>query len=232
MQDLTGVPAVVDLASMRDAIIALGGDAEQDQSARARRTRHRPLRDPRAHRHRRRATSRTSRSSTSATSSATPSSSGPRAPSTASASSLRAWASVTRSTSSTSRAWSSNTTAWPIFDTVVGTDSHTTMVNGLGVLGWGVGGIEAEAGMLGQPASMLIPPVVGLRLIGRAARRRHRDRRRAHHHRAAAPRTASSASSSRRTDRASSRSRSKRGPPLATCRPSTARPARSSRSTR
>ena len=51
-------------------------------------------------------------------------------------------------------------------DTVVGTDSHTTMVNGLGVLGWGVGGIEAEAGMLGQPTSMLIPPVVGLRLVG------------------------------------------------------------------
>ena len=51
-------------------------------------------------------------------------------------------------------------------DTVVGTDSHTTMVNGLGVLGWGVGGIEAEAGMLGQPTSMLIPPVVGLRLNG------------------------------------------------------------------
>ena len=49
-------------------------------------------------------------------------------------------------------------------DTLVGTDSHTTMVNGLGVLGWGVGGIEAEAGMLGQPTSMLIPPVVGLRL--------------------------------------------------------------------
>ena len=51
-------------------------------------------------------------------------------------------------------------------DVVVGTDSHTTMVNGLGVLGWGVGGIEAEAGMLGQPTSMLIPPVVGLRLVG------------------------------------------------------------------
>ena len=51
-------------------------------------------------------------------------------------------------------------------DTVVGTDSHTTMVNGLGVLGWGVGGIEAEAAMLGQPTSMLIPPVVGLKLTG------------------------------------------------------------------
>jgi aconitate hydratase len=52
-------------------------------------------------------------------------------------------------------------------DTLVGTDSHTTMVNGLGVLGWGVGGIEAEAAMLGQPLSMLIPQVVGFRLHGR-----------------------------------------------------------------
>ena len=51
-------------------------------------------------------------------------------------------------------------------DTIVGTDSHTTMVNGLGVLGWGVGGIEAEAAMLGQPLSMLLPPVVGLHLHG------------------------------------------------------------------
>ena len=52
-------------------------------------------------------------------------------------------------------------------DTLVGTDSHTTMVNGLGVLGWGVGGIEAEAAMLGQPISMLIPEVVGFKLTGR-----------------------------------------------------------------
>ncbi len=52
-------------------------------------------------------------------------------------------------------------------DTLVGTDSHTTMINGLGVLGWGVGGIEAEAAMLGQPVSMLIPQVVGFRLTGR-----------------------------------------------------------------
>jgi aconitate hydratase len=52
-------------------------------------------------------------------------------------------------------------------DTVVGTDSHTTMVNGLGVLGWGVGGIEAEAAMLGQPMSMLIPQVLGMRLHGK-----------------------------------------------------------------
>jgi len=51
-------------------------------------------------------------------------------------------------------------------DTLVGTDSHTTMINGLGVLGWGVGGIEAEAAMLGQPVSMLIPQVIGFKLSG------------------------------------------------------------------
>ena len=52
-------------------------------------------------------------------------------------------------------------------DSLVGTDSHTTMVNALGVFGWGVGGIEAEAAMLGQPSSMLIPEVVGFKLHGR-----------------------------------------------------------------
>ena len=57
------------------------------------------------------------------------------------------------------------TFAYP--DTLFGTDSHTTMVNGLGVLGWGVGGIEAEAAMLGQPIAMLIPDVIGFRLVGR-----------------------------------------------------------------
>ncbi len=64
--------------------------------------------------------------------------------------------------------WSSErdgvTTAYP--DTLVGTDSHTTMINGLGVLGWGVGGIEAEAAMLGQPISMLLPQVIGFKLGG------------------------------------------------------------------
>jgi aconitate hydratase len=54
-------------------------------------------------------------------------------------------------------------------DTVVGTDSHTTMINGVGVLGWGVGGIEAEAAMLGQPSTMLIPEVIGVKLTGRLA---------------------------------------------------------------
>ena len=65
--------------------------------------------------------------------------------------------------------WTSTNTgttfAYP--DTLYGTDSHTTMVNGLGVLGWGVGGIEAEAAMLGQPIAMLIPDVIGFRLTGR-----------------------------------------------------------------
>jgi aconitate hydratase len=60
---------------------------------------------------------------------------------------------------------SGGTLAYP--DTLVGTDSHTTMVNGLGVVGWGVGGIEAEAAMLGQPISMLIPEVIGFRLLDR-----------------------------------------------------------------
>ncbi len=60
---------------------------------------------------------------------------------------------------------SGETVAYP--DTLVGTDSHTTMINGLGVLGWGVGGIEAEAAMLGQPVSMLIPEVIGFRLSGK-----------------------------------------------------------------
>ncbi|MFI5197999.1 MAG: aconitate hydratase [Thermoanaerobaculia bacterium] len=55
-------------------------------------------------------------------------------------------------------------TAYP--DTLVGTDSHTTMINGLGVLGWGVGGIEAEAALLGQPQSMLVPDVIGMKLVG------------------------------------------------------------------
>ena len=59
-----------------------------------------------------------------------------------------------------------NGDTWAFPDTLVGTDSHTTMINGLGVLGWGVGGIEAEAALLGQPVSMLIPEVIGFRLKG------------------------------------------------------------------
>src|SRR3989344_1555983 len=65
--------------------------------------------------------------------------------------------------------WSSNRNGqrWAYPDTLVGTDSHTTMINGLGVLGWGVGGIEAEAALLGQPISMVIPEVVGFKFTGK-----------------------------------------------------------------
>ena len=93
---------------------------------------------------------------------------GARARSTTSRSCRPTPGSSTRSTSSTSRASSfpNEKTGQAYPDTLVGTDSHTTMINGLGVLGWGVGGIEAEAAMLGQPMSMLIPRVLGFRLHG------------------------------------------------------------------
>ena len=81
-------------------------------------------------------------------------------------------------------------------DTLVGTDSHTTMVNGLGVLGWGVGGIEAEAAMLGEAVSMLAPQVVGFQAQRRAPGGRDRDRPRADGHRDRCAQTGSSASSS------------------------------------
>ena len=60
--------------------------------------------------------------------------------------------------------WEKNGVYYP--DTLVGTDSHTTMINGLGIVGWGVGGIEAEAAMLGQPVYFLTPDVVGVHLTG------------------------------------------------------------------
>ncbi len=90
------------------------------------------------------------------------------------------------------------TLAYP--DTVFGTDSHTTMVNGLGVVGWGVGGIEAEAAMLGQPSSMLIPAVVGYRLSGALPKAR-RQRTSSSRSRKRCGRRASSARSSSSTVR-------------------------------
>ena len=187
MQDFTGVPCVVDLATMREAVADLGGDADQDQPARAGRARHRPLGAYRRLRPRRRVRAQRRDRVRAQPASATSSCAGARRRSTTSRSSRRAPASCTRSTSSTSPApsWSRDGVAYP--DTCVGTDSHTTMVNGLGVLGWGVGGIEAEAAMLGQPVSMLIPRVVGFKLARRDPGRRDRDRRRAHDHRDAAP---------------------------------------------
>ena len=146
----------------------------QDQPAGAGRSRHRPFGDRRRVRHARGASSTTSSSNTSATASATSSCDGARRPSTNFRVVPPAPASATRSTSNTSPRPSgpgkddgdrATTLAYP--DTLVGTDSHTTMVNGLAVLGWGVGGIEAEAAMLGQPVSMLIPEVVGFKLTGK-----------------------------------------------------------------
>ena len=122
-------------------------------------------------RYRRRATARTSRSSSSATASATTSCAGAR----------RAFHNFRVVPPGTGichqvnceylakTVWTADidgaTYAYP--DTLFGTDSHTTMVNGIGVLGWGVGGIEAEAAMLGQPIAMLIPDVIGFRLTGK-----------------------------------------------------------------
>ena len=190
LQDFTGVPCVVDLAAMRDGIVALGGDPAEGQPAAAGGAGHRPLGAGRSLRHRPTRWSSTPTSNTTATASATCSCAGARPRSATSASCRPRPASCTRSTSSTSRASSAATTstARPIAypDTVFGTDSHTTMVNGLGVVGWGVGGIEAEAAMLGQPSSMLIPPVRRLPADGPAARRRDRHRPGADDHRSAA----------------------------------------------
>ena len=124
---------------------------------------------------------------------------------------------------------SGETLAYP--DTLVGTDSHTTMVNGLGVLGWGVGGIEAEAAMLGQPVSMLIPEVVGFRLVGRAQGRHHRDRPGADRHPDAAPEGRRRPLRRILRPRPRQPDRSPTARPSPTWRPNMARPAASSRST-
>ena len=175
LQDFTGVPCVVDLAAMRDAMQRLGGDPKRINPLAARRSGDRPLGAGRRVRHAARVPARTSRSSTSATASATRSCAGGSRPS----SNFRVVPPgtgivhqvnleylapvVVHARQRTARRW-----CFP--DTVVGTDSHTTMINGLGVVGWGVGGIEAEAAMLGQPTVMLMPQVVGFRLARRARR--------------------------------------------------------------
>ena len=165
MQDFTGVPAVVDLAAMRDAMSCLGGDPDRinpltpvdlvidhsvqvDRFASADAFRHNVEREMERNQERYR---------------------------------FLRWAQtafdnlrvVPPGTGICHQVnveylarvvWTSDGLACP--DTLVGTDSHTTMVNALAVLGWGVGGIEAEAVMLGQPISMLVPEVVGFRLVG------------------------------------------------------------------
>ena len=170
LQDFTGVPAVVDLAAMRDAIIALGGDAEKinplnpvdlviDHSVMID-----EFGNPRAfqmnvdreyERNVERYTFLKWGQSAFNNFRVVPPGTGICHQVNLEYLSQTVWTDTDQSGAEV---------AYP--DTLVGTDSHTTMVNGLAVLGWGVGGIEAEAAMLGQPISMLIPEVVGFKLTG------------------------------------------------------------------
>ena len=168
MQDFTGVPAVVDLAAMRDAMAAMGGDPAQinplvpaelviDHSVQVDEFGTRYAFDANAEleferNQERYAFLRWGQGAFEGFKVVPPDTGivppgEPRVPGARRVHQRRASAQ-----------------AYP--DTLVGTDSHTTMVNGLGVLGWGVGGIEAEAAMLGQPMSMLIPQVIGFKLTG------------------------------------------------------------------
>ena len=160
------MPAVVDLAAMRDAMADLGGDAEQDQPAGAGRAGDRPLGPGRRVRHARRVPRQRRARVRAQRGALRVPALGPGRLRGLQGRAARTPASCTRSTSSTWPAWCSSDEGTLYPDTLVGTDSHTTMINGLGVLGWGVGGIEAEAAMLGQPMSMLIPRVVGFKLGG------------------------------------------------------------------
>jgi len=170
MQDFTGVPAVVDLAAMRDAIKKLGGDPERinplvpaelvidhsvqvDEYGAAGALAANTLLE--FHRNRERYAFLKWGQSAFRNFSAVPPGMG-----ICHQVNLEYLARVVFTTES-----NGERVAYP--DTVVGTDSHTTMINGLGVLGWGVGGIEAEAAMLGQPVSMLVPQVVGFKLTGK-----------------------------------------------------------------
>ncbi|MFM2273457.1 MAG: aconitate hydratase AcnA, partial [Pseudomonadota bacterium] len=170
LQDFTGVPCVVDLAAMRDAIATLGGDTSRinplvpvnlviDHSVMVDEFGH-----PKAfeenveieyHRNMERYDFLKWGSKSLANFYAVPPGTGICHQVNLENIAQTVW---------TSQDQNGATVAYP--DTCVGTDSHTTMVNGLGVLGWGVGGIEAEAAMLGQPVSMLIPEVVGFKLTG------------------------------------------------------------------
>jgi aconitate hydratase len=172
MQDFTGVPAVVDLAAMRDAMKALGGDPEKinplqpaelviDHSVQVDEFGTQRAYDLNAalefQRNRERYAflkwGQTAFNNFSAV---------PPGMGICHQVNLEYLARVVFTTQPDAQG---KVFAYP--DTLVGTDSHTTMVNGLGVLGWGVGGIEAEAAMLGQPVSMLVPQVVGFKLTGK-----------------------------------------------------------------
>src|SRR5881394_2693553 len=171
LQDFTGVPAVVDLAAMRDAIVQMGGDPKRvnpllpvelviDHSVIADEfgtpTAFQTNADLEFQRNRERYALLRWAQKTFAGFKVVPPDTG-----IVHQVNLEYLARVVF----TAESKSGPAQAYP--DTLVGTDSHTTMVNGLGVLGWGVGGIEAEAAMLGQPLSMLIPQVVGFKLTGK-----------------------------------------------------------------
>ena len=170
LQDFTGVPAVVDLAAMRDGIVRLGGDPAKvnplqpvelviDHSVQVDHFAERNAADLNASlefaRNRERYTFLRWGQEAFRNFRVVPPDTG-----IVHQVNLEYLARVVFREASDGR-----TLAYP--DTLVGTDSHTTMINGLGVVGWGVGGIEAEAAMLGQPISMLIPEVVGFRLVDR-----------------------------------------------------------------
>jgi aconitate hydratase len=171
LQDFTGVPCVVDLAAMRDGIVALGGDPQKvnplqpvelviDHSVQvdhfATSNALELNADLEYHRNRERYVFLRWGQTAFRNFRVVPPETGHRAPGQHRIPGARRCAAKTTD---------GGAIAYP--DTVFGTDSHTTMVNGLGVVGWGVGGIEAEAAMLGQPSSMLIPPVLGYRLTGK-----------------------------------------------------------------
>ena len=176
------MPAIVDLAAMRDAMDELGGDPAEDQPAGAGRAGDRPL-DPgrRVRRAPRLPAQRRARVRAQPRALRLPAL-GPEPPSTTSRGAAEHRHLPPGQPRVPRRAWSRRATGRRSRDTLVGTDSHTTMINGLGVLGWGVGGIEAEAAMLGQPVSMLIPQVVGFRLTGELPEGVDRHRPRADRH--------------------------------------------------
>src|SRR5690349_5792371 len=178
MQDFTGVPAVVDLAAMRDAMAQMGGDSKRvnpllpvelviDHSVIVdefgTKTAFQTNAELEFHRNRERYALLRWAQQTFQGFRVVPPDTG-----IVHQVNLEYLARVVfTSDGTTPRRHDGTIQAYP--DTLVGTDSHTTMVNGLGVLGWGVGGIEAEAAMLGQAVSMLIPEVVGFRLTGKLA---------------------------------------------------------------
>lgn len=171
LQDFTGVPAVVDMAAMRDALAAMGADPSKanplmpadlviDHSVQVDEYGTKSAFDLNAalefHRNRERYTLLRWGQTAFRNFRVVPPDTG-----IVHQVNLEYLASVVFRNQSADGSW----TAYP--DTLVGTDSHTTMINGLGVVGWGVGGIEAEACMLGQPISMLLPSVVGFKLFGK-----------------------------------------------------------------